>query len=119
MTTKMPTRSYRRLREEDRHIIYRMRKAGNSQIQIAHALGFTQSAISKELSRNCGKRGYRPKQANEKALERQRSKRARERVISAEVEIEVCSRLKRKHSPEQISGALHLEQGAGPSRTSI
>ena len=106
----MPTRSYRRLREEDRHIIYRMRKAGNSQIQIAHALGFTQSAISKELARNCGKRGYRPKQANEKALERQRSKRARERVIRAEVEIEVCSRLKRKHSPEQ---------GAGPSRTSI
>ena len=77
----MPTRSYRRLREEDRHIIYRMRKAGNSQIQIAHALGFTQSAISKEFSRNCGRRGYRPKQANEKALERQRSKRARERVI--------------------------------------
>ena len=65
----MPTRSYRRLHEEDRHIIYRMGKAGNSQIQIDHALG--QSAISKELLRNCGKRGYRPKQANEKALELQ------------------------------------------------
>ena len=64
-TTKMPKRSYRRLREEDRHIVYRMRKAENGQIQIAHALGFTQSAISKELSRNCGKRGYRPKQAKE------------------------------------------------------
>ena len=47
----MPKRSYRRLREEDRHIVYRMRKAENGQIQIAHALGFTQSAISKELSR--------------------------------------------------------------------
>ena len=115
----MPQRSYRRLREEDRHIIYRMRKAGNIQSEIAHALGFSQSAISKELSRNCGKRGYRPKQANERALERQRSKRARERVISAEVEAEVCSRLKRKHSPEQISGALRLEQGTGPSQTSI
>ena len=115
----MPTRSYRRLREEDRHIIYRMRKAGNSQSDIAHALGFSQSAISKELSRNRGKRGYRPKQANDKALERQRSKRARECVINAEVETEVCSRLRRKHSPEQISGALRLEQGTGPSRTSI
>jgi len=115
----MLKRNYRRLREEDRHIIYRMRKAGNKQSEIAHALGFSQSAISKELSRNCGKRGYRPKQANEKALERQCSKRARERVISAEVEAEVCSRLKRKHSPEQISGALRLEQGTGPSRTSI
>ena len=115
----MPKISYRRLREEDRHIISRMRKAGNSQSEIAHALGFSQSTISKELSRNCGKRGYRPKQANEKALVRQRSKRARERVISAEVETEVCSRLNRKHSPEQISGALRLEQGTGPSRTSI
>ena len=115
----MQTRSYRRLREEDRHIIYRMRKAGNKQREIAHALGFSQSAISKELSRNYGNRGYRPKQANEKALERQRSKRARARVITAEVELEVCSRLKRKHSPEQISGALRLEQGTGPSRTSI
>ena len=96
-----------------------MRKAGNSQSEIADALGFSQSAISKELSRNCGKRGYRPKQANEKALERQRSKRARERVIRAVVETEVCSRLKRKHSPEQSSGSLRLEQGSGPSRTSI
>gem|GEM_PF-5263232 len=44
----MQTRSYRRLREEDRHIIYRMRKAGNKQSEIAHALGFSQSAISKQ-----------------------------------------------------------------------
>ena len=115
----MPTNSYRRLREEDRHIIYRMRQAGNSQSEIAHALGFSQSAISKELSRNCGKRVYRPKQANAKALERQGSQRARERVIRAEVETEVCSRLKRKHSPEQISGALRRELGEGRSRTSI
>ena len=39
--------------------------------------------------------------------------------MSAEVEAEVCSRLKRKHSPEQISGALRLEQGTGTSQTSI
>ncbi len=77
----MPKRSYRRLRKEDRHIIYHIRLAGNSQSEIAHALGFSQSAICKELSRNCGNRGYQPKQANEKALERQRSKIARERVI--------------------------------------
>ena len=115
----MPKRSYRRLREEDRHIIYRMRKAGNNQSEIAYALGFSQSAISKELSRNRGKRGYRPKQANEKALERKQTKRARERVISGELEKEVCLRLKSKHSPEQISGALRKEQGRSPSRTSI
>ncbi|MEM7792019.1 MAG: IS30 family transposase [Verrucomicrobiota bacterium] len=115
----MLKRTYRRLREEDRHIIYRMRKAGNSQIEIAHALGFSQSAISKELSRNRGGRGYRPKQANEKAQERQDSKRVRSRVITGDVKEQVCERLGRKHSPEQISGALRRISGHGPSRTSI
>ena len=115
----MPTSNYRRLREEDRHIIYRMGKAGNSQSEIAYVLGFSQSTISKELSRNRGQRGYRPRQATHKALERRQSKRTRGRVITGAIEAEVCNRLKHKHSPEQISGALRRSRGTGPSRTSI
>ena len=45
----MQTRTYRRLREEDRHIIYRMSKAGNTQCQIAQAIGVSQSTVSKEM----------------------------------------------------------------------
>ena len=111
----MPKKSYRRLRAEDRPIIYRMRKAGKSQREIAHFLGFSQSTISKELSRNRGLRGYRPVQAHGKALERQRGKRRRHRVIEGELEALVRERLECKHSPEQISGASVTATG---SRTS-
>lgn len=43
--------SYRRLREEDRQVIYRMSKAGKTQQEIAQALGLSQSTVSKELWR--------------------------------------------------------------------
>ncbi len=115
----MQKNSYRRLREEDRHIIYRMRKAGNTQQQIATILGYSQSTISKELSRNRGQRGYRPKQAHEKSLIRQSNKASRSPVISGVLKTEVIERLNRKHSPEQISGGLRREGLQAPSRTSI
>ncbi len=38
---------------------------------MAEVLKRSKSAISKELSRNCGRRGYRPKQAHSKSVERQ------------------------------------------------
>jgi transposase, IS30 family len=115
----MPERSYRRLHEQERHTIYRMRKAQYSQSRIAEALGCNQATISRELSRNRGRRGYRPKQAQEKAQKRLEEKRHRSRVIDGALEAEVRERLLRKHSPEQVSGALRRETGEGPSRTSI
>lgn len=117
--TEMQKNTYRRLREEDRHIIYRMRKAGNRQEQIANILGYSQSTISKELSRNCGQRGYRPKQAHKMSSLRQSNKASRNRIISGALEAEVIERLKRKHSPDQISGGLRREGLQAPSRTSI
>jgi IS30 family transposase len=98
----MKKNTYRRLREEDRYIIHRMRKAGNKQYDISLALGVSQSAVSKELSRNRGKRGYRPQQAHNKSVERQAAKKKRAKTIAGELEKEVCRRLKIKHSPEQI-----------------
>ncbi len=115
----MQKNTYRRLREEDRHIIYRMRKAGNTQQHIADMLGYTQSTISKELSRNRGQRGYRPKQAHKLSSLRQANKASRNRVISGVLETRVTERLKRKHSPDQISGGLRREGLQAPSRTSI
>jgi IS30 family transposase len=63
---KMQKQSHRHLREEDRKIIYRMRKAGKTQQEIADVLGVSQGTISKELRRNRGKRGYRPRQAQKR-----------------------------------------------------
>ena len=105
----MQKQSYHRLREEDRNIIYRMRKAGHNQQDIAYALGVSQSAVSKELSRNCGKRGYRPQQAHRKAIDRQATKRKRDSVIVDDLENEICQRLRFKHSPEQIHLRLKSE----------
>ena len=105
----MRKRKYRRLREEDRHIIYRMSKAVSSQTQIANALGVSQATVSKELARNRGQKGYRPKQANAKARQRQKTKRKRSPVIEGTLEQEVRRRLEIKHSPEQISLALKAE----------
>ena len=110
--------SYRRLREEDRQVIYRMSKARKSQQEIAQALGLSQSTVSKELARNRGQRDYRPGQAQRKASERQASKKKRSRVITGELEAEIRKRLEIKHSPEQISLRLKSE-GIGVSHESI
>lgn len=105
----MRKKPYGRLREEHRQVIYRMSKAGKAQAEIADAIGFDQSTVSRELRRNRGDRGYRPKQAHGLARGREAAKRKRPRAVRWYVESEVHRRLALKHSPEQISGALALE----------
>ena len=97
---------YNHLCEEERNVIYRMNKAKKGQQEIADAIGTTQPTISKELSRNRGQRGYRAKQAHQKATKRKNAKCSRPHVIVGEIEKEVVERLNRKHSPKQISGKL-------------
>jgi len=106
------------LNERDREIIYRMRRSGSRQEQIAGVLGITQGTVSKELSRNRGKRGYRAKQANNMAAQRQLLKRHRAPVIVGQLRERVDKLLRAKHSPDQISGALKLE-GVNISHESI
>ena len=60
-------REYRQLTEEDRIEIYAMKQAGKL---LANKLNVCPSTISRELARNTGGRGYRPKQAQQKTLER-------------------------------------------------
>ena len=50
---------YRRIRYEDRCQIYALSKRGASQESIARILGVSQSAVSREMRRNRGQRGYR------------------------------------------------------------
>ncbi len=111
-------KEYRRLREEDRGVIYRMNRAGKRQKCIAQAIGFSQSAVSKELLRNKGKRGYRPKQAHGKATQRQESKKTRPLLIVGDLKERIDDLLGKKHSPEQISGQLK-KKGIQVSHESI
>lgn len=102
----MQKKKRRHLREADRGVIYRMNKAGKTQGEIAQAIDFSQSTVSKELRRNCGLKGYREKQAQRKAAERKAAKPSRSVVIVGRLKELVDEGLILKHSPEQISGSL-------------
>jgi len=86
-----------------------MNQAGKSQNEIGQAIGFSQSTVSKELSRNRGMRGYRPVHAQRLSDTRKADKRARGKVLEGNVLLEVERRLRLDHSPEQVSGAMLME----------
>jgi len=56
-------RTYTQLTREERYQIYALKQAGHQQSEIAKMLDRHKSTISRELRRNRGLRGYRPKQA--------------------------------------------------------
>jgi len=85
-----------------------MKQAGKTQGEIAQAIGFSQSTVSNELSRNHGERGYRPSQAHRLAMERKSLKRTRPKVMTGILKDAVEARLRIKHSPDQISKSLAL-----------
>jgi IS30 family transposase len=102
-------RTYKQLTSEQRYQISVLKKIGYGPSKIAQELEVHKSTISRELSRNIGERGYRPKQANEKALERRTNATARKR-ISAETWEVVEEKLRQDWSPEQVSGWLEKRQ---------
>ena len=63
-------RKYSQLTQEQRYQIYAFLKINFSISDIAKEIGVHKSTISRELKRNKGKKGYRPKQANIKAYNR-------------------------------------------------
>ncbi len=56
---------YQQLTKEQRYQICGLRKAGFNQTEIADEIGVNKSTICRELSRNRGQRGWRPKQASQ------------------------------------------------------
>ena len=101
-------REYRQLTDEDRIEIYAMKQAGKDQNKIAVALGVAPSTVSRELARNRGLRGYRPKQAQQKALLRRLTARKAVKMMPETVDYIEC-KLAKDHSPEQIAGRLRHE----------
>ena len=68
---------YKQLTCEQRYQIYALLKMGQTQKEIAKVIQRNKGTISRELKRNTGKRGYRPKQAHENALNRRNHTRDR------------------------------------------
>jgi len=112
-------KKYKQLTQEQRYQIYALRKAGMSMGSIALEIGTVTSTISREISRNTGARGYRPKQAHEKTIERHKSK---PKSISLTEEIKMLIREQLcsvESSPEQISGRLKVEHQLSISHETI
>lgn len=97
--------SYKQLTYEQRCQIYILKKSGMSQQAIADTIGVSQSAISRELKRNTGERGYRHHQAQQKSDER-RAEAAKAIKMTPDMIQLIESKLREKWSPEQISGWL-------------
>jgi IS30 family transposase len=111
---------YRHLTYELRCQIYAFLKSGMSQNQIAKQLKLTQSTISREIQRNSGKKGYRYKQAHEKAVSRRyKASVARKKMtpdLTFFIEQKICEQ---QWSPEQISGYLKKNMNTEISHESI
>lgn len=100
--------SYTHLTEVERYQIRAMLTAQYTLRAIAEVLGRCPSTISREIKRNHGQRGYRPKQAHQKA--RQRASTCRRRVrIGPRQWREIERLLRLDWSPEEIAGRLRLE----------
>lgn len=92
--------NYTHLTQEERYQIYALKRAGHGQSEIAGVLNRSASTISRELRRNGGERGYRPKQAHSLARERQASNA---RQIDEATWRIAQAKLREDWSPEQIS----------------
>jgi IS30 family transposase len=96
---------YRRVTSEDRLRIKENLDAGLSNSAIADKLGFHKSSIGREINRNKGGRGYRPKQAHQFAMAREAPKHGPYKMNPV-VMLNIIERLELKWSPEQISNRL-------------
>ena len=97
-------KSYTQLTHEQRYQIQALMKAEHNQTEIAAILEVDKSTISREIKRNTGNRGYRPKQAHEHCLARRQFK-AKPRIASSTWRL-VKKMLREDWSPEQVSGIL-------------
>ncbi len=96
-------RNYTQLTQEQRYQIYALMKAGHTQSETANLIDVHKTTISRELKRNRGLRGYRPKQAHQFALSRRKKFKYR---IEASTWTLVEILIRQEWSPEQISGWL-------------
>ena len=100
--------TYTRLTEDERYQIYEGVTEKRSHRKIASLINKHHSTVSKEVKRNTGLRGYRPKQAQEIAQHRHKNK-LRHIKLTADVQALITDNIKHEWSPEQIQGRLKSE----------
>lgn len=109
--------TYKRVTEGERRLIYWWRREGCGVREIAGRLRRCAGSISRELVRNLGKKGYRPRQAHWKAQER--AKRPGPRRFTEAVRLDAEKQLREGWTPEIISGRARLEDRAWVCKETI
>ena len=99
--------AHTQLTSEQRYQIKALLQVNQRSTKIAEIIGVDRSTIYRELKRNTGLRGYRPKQAHEKALARRQGK-SKERIGPETWEL-IEEKLRLDWSPEQIAKWLQKQ----------
>ena len=110
---------YHRLTEEKRIIIQTLRKEGLSLRYIAEKIGSCPSSVSRELSRNKSRKGYRAKKAQAKADYRVRQKAAARRKLTPEMWERAKAKMSEGWTPEQIEGRFRRDGIPTASRETL
>ncbi|MEK7993533.1 MAG: IS30 family transposase [Planctomycetota bacterium] len=92
---------------DERRMVYQWRGEGCTLAEIGKRLNRDPGTISREISRNTGQCGYRPKQAH--AFAQARAKRPGARTFTAEMHAEVERKIRKGHTPAIIKGRAALE----------
>jgi IS30 family transposase len=102
---------YKHLTEEERYQIDDLRREGFNQKQIAKKIGRSPSTLSRELRRNEGERGWRPRQAQIKSVERlvARGSNNARKISEAAWQYAEKHLTEDQWSPEQIVGRAKLD----------
>jgi len=98
---------YNHLSQNERYQIFALMKAGLNQTQVALTLGRSKSTISREIERNSGLKGYRPKQATLKSEVRALGSRNAKKV-SVDTLKSAFDLVRQEWSPEQIAGTMDI-----------
>jgi len=105
---------YQQLTYEQRCQIYVLKQEGYSQ----QAIGVSQATVSREIKRNKGELGYRPKQAQEKSRKRRKQAVKPHKMTPANVAL-IEAGLRQEWSPDQVSGWLEQERSIAISHETI
>lgn len=99
---------YHHLTQEQRYTISAEMKTAKSTTQIAREIGCTRQTVWREITRNTGLRGYRPKQAHDKALQRSQTaaQQRQSHRLTAFGLAYIEHKIRSHWSPEQIHGSL-------------
>jgi IS30 family transposase len=99
--------TYKHLSQTERYQIFSLMKEGLNCTEIAKNLGRSKSTISREIVRNKGGRGYRPRQTDQLARERSLLSRNARR-IEPDVLKAAFDRISEQLSPEQVAAELPI-----------